>query len=199
MIIALMYKWALCLLLFKRQNGVFRAYLRTDRTAGAQQRIDFDPVVPDVESRTSQVVHAVPVVLALGRHLKGFALGQFYGFGVQCTGLFGDNNRDTLEPNGFANRFDTLFDFVWFYDRHVRNADRSDDRLYRHLGVAIHIQLLHINPRVGLMSGHCGRTVVQNDECEIMVVEHAADQAGNSGMKKGGIADERDDFLIRCR
>ena len=50
---------------------------------------------------------------------------------------------------------------------------------------------------MGLVAGHGGGAVVQDDQGEVVVVVHGVDQAGQSRVEKGGIADKGNDFLVR--
>ena len=43
---------------------------------------------------------------------------------------------------------------------------------------------------VGLMAGHGGGAVVEDDHQDVVLVEHGVGQAGHAGMEEGGVADE---------
>jgi len=76
-----------------RQNGIFRANLRTDGAAGAEICINLDPVIPDVKCRACQRINAGSVILAFAADVEWFAPGQFQCVGIQGTYFFGYYDR----------------------------------------------------------------------------------------------------------
>ena len=77
-------------------------------------------------------------------------------------------------------------------------AQRLGHRLDGDASVSGQVEIVHVHARMGLVTGHGCGAVVQDDQGEVVVVEHRVDQTGYSGTKERGISDKRDDFFVCC-
>lgn len=175
---------------------MFRADLGTDATTRTQDRVYFNSVLPDKKRGTCQVVDAISVSYTFFTDKKGLPAGFLQGFCKQYARFPRYNHRNPLESQGLLYGIDALFDPVRPDDGNMFYTDSLHDIFDRHLAVSIKIERLHINPRMGLMPGHGGDAVVENNQRKIMIVENSVNQTGNSGMKKCGVPDKRDDLFV---
>ena len=151
----------------------------------------------DIECRTGQLVDTLAVVFAFFINVKGLASGLFKALGIKRARFLGYDDRYALVIDSLPDRGDTLIATVRFDDFHMGDTDGANDIFNRYAAIACQVEVFHINARMGLMTGHRGCAVIQNDQRKIMVVKNGVDQAGYTGVEKGRITDKRNDFFIR--
>ena len=78
----------------------------------------------------------------------------------------------------------------------VLHADSADELLYVD-GLGLDASELSPGSGVGLVAGHGGGAVVQDDHDYLVVVEQRVHQRGHSGMEERGVPDERYGGLVR--
>ena len=177
---------------------MFRANLSTNTASRTQHRIDAHPVFSDKKGGARQVVDAIPVIFTFFTDKKWFSTGFFQGFVKQCAWFFGNNYRNPFIHQGFLDGIDALLNPVWPYDRNMFYTNGLHNVFNGHSNISFKVQRFHVNPWMGLMTGHSRNAIVKDHQCKIVIVKDRVDQTWNSGMKEGGIPDKRDDFFICC-
>ena len=60
------------------------------------------------------------------------------------------------------------------------------------------IQIVHVDAGIRLVACHGRGAVVENDQREIMVVEHGIHESGDARVKECGIPDKGYDLFVGC-
>ena len=163
-----------------RQNGVFRADLCAYRTARTEVLVNGHLIPIQIHGRAGELVDAETMVLAFVEiYMEGPGpLSLTNGPRKKRAILPRYNNGNTIKCHGGLNRFDGLFHLKGldhmeiFYPTasyHTFNGDSGP----------LNAQGFRIHPRVGLMACHGCGAVIQNHQCEFVVVVHGIDQSSD--------------------
>ena len=177
---------------------MFRANLGTNTTAGTKDRIDVNLAFFDEKSGACQIVDTISVFFTFLTDKKRFPAGVFQGFGKQRAWFLGNNYRNPFIHQGLFDSLNALLNPVWPYDRNMFYTNGLHNVFNGHSGISFKVQRFHVNPWMGLMTGHSRNAIVKDHQCKIVIVKDRVDQTWNSGMKEGGIPDKRDDFFVCC-
>ena len=164
--------------------------MRADSTTRAQVCVNFDPLIPDVESRAGEGADAIFVILTFCTYVKRLTFGQLQGIGIQGTDFFRYDYRNALVIDGRFDRLDAFLYLIRFDGGDMVHTDGLHHSFDGYFAVSFHVQLGHVDPGIGLMSGHSRGTVVENNQGKVMAVKDGIDQAWDCLLYTSDAADE---------